>query len=268
VDHDFIPNYNIQIIAGRNFSRDFPADDTTAFIINEAAVKNLGFASAEMAIGKKVDQQGKKGSIIGVVQDFNYKSLHYAIEPLIIHMNGNRYNVLSLKIQSGNIQEVVSKVDDEWKMLTSGLPFDYSFLEQDYDQLYKAETQLSKVVTIFSSLAIFVACLGLLGLTAFAVQRRFKEIGIRKVLGASVKNVVVLISKEFFILIVIAFFIAIPITYYGISLWLENFTDRITIQPVTFMIAGLTTLAIAWLTVSYLSIKAAMSNPVNALRDE
>ena len=268
VDHDFIPNYGIQLIAGRNFSRDFPADDTTAFIINETAIKNLGFASAEMAIGKKVDQQGKKGTIIGVVQDFNYKSLHYAIEPLIIHMNGNRYNVLSLKIQSGNIQEVVSKIDDEWKVLTSGLPFDYSFLDQDYDKLYKAETQLSKVVTIFSSLAIFVACLGLLGLTAFAVERRFKEIGIRKVLGASVRNVVVLISKEFFILIVIAFFLAIPITYYGISLWLENFTDRITIHPITFVLAGLVTLFIAWLTVSYLSIKAAMSNPVDALRDE
>jgi putative ABC transport system permease protein len=270
VDYDFIPNYEIKLIAGRNFSRDFPADDTTAFIINEAAVKNLDFASADMAVGKKVDQQGKKGNIIGVVQNFNYKSLHYAVEPLIIHMNRNWYNVLSLKVQSesGQIQEVVDKIGNEWKVLTSGLPFNYSFLDQDYDKLYKAEDKLSKVVSVFSGLAIFVACLGLLGLTAFAVERRFKEIGIRKVLGASIRNVVVLISKEFFLLIIIAFFIAIPITYYGISIWLENFTNRITIHPMTFVVAGLVTLAIAWVTISYLSIKAATSNPVDAIRDE
>jgi putative ABC transport system permease protein len=268
VDYDFIPNYEIKLIAGRNFSRDFPADDTTAFIINEAAVKNLGFASADMAVGKKVDQQGKKGNIIGVVHNFNYKSLHYAVEPLIIHMNRNWYNVLSLKVQSEQIQEVVDKIGDEWKVLTSGLPFNYSFLDQDYDKLYKAEGKLSKVVSVFSGLAIFVACLGLLGLTAFAVERRFKEIGIRKVLGASIRNVVVLISKEFFILIIIAFFIAIPITYYGISIWLENFTNRISIHPMTFVVAGLVTLTIAWVAISYLSIKAATSNPVDAIKDE
>ncbi|MEQ9443658.1 MAG: ABC transporter permease [Cyclobacteriaceae bacterium] len=268
VDYDFIPNYGINVLAGRNFSRDFPADDTTAFIINEAAVKNLGFTSPEAAVGRKVDQQGKKGTIVGVVQDFNYKSLHYAVEPLIIHMNSNWYNVLSIKIQSDDIPEVVSQLDDKWMTLASGLPFNYSFLDQDYDKLYNAETQLSKVVTIFSSLAIFVACLGLLGLTSFSVQRRFKEIGIRKVLGASVRSVVVLIANEFIRLIIIALFIAIPITYYVINLWLENFTNRISINPLTFALAGLGTLIIAWLTVSYLSIKAAQSNPVDSLKNE
>ncbi len=268
VDYDFIPNYGIKILAGRNFSGDFPADDTAAFILNEAAVKNLGFSSPEMAIGKKVDQQGKKGTIIGVTQDFNYKSLHYAIEPLIIHMNGNWYNVLSIKIQSADIPEVVSKLDDKWKTLTSGLPFDYSFLDQDYDQLYKAETRLSKVVTIFSALAIFVACLGLLGLTSFSVQRRFKEIGIRKVLGASIGSVILLISKEFLKLIIVSFLIAIPITYYVINIWLENFTNRIEINPLTFALAGISALAVAWLAISYLSLKAAATNPVNALRNE
>lgn len=268
VDHDFIPNYDIKVIAGRAFSKDFPADDSTAFIINEIAARDLGWASPEMAIGRKVRQRGKNGTIVGVVQDFHYKSLHYNIEPLLIHIQPERFQVLSLKIGAGHIPGVLASVEKEWKSLAPDLPFIYSFLDEDYDYLYKAEKQLSKVVSVFSGLAIFIACLGLVGLTSFSVERRLKEISIRKVLGAPVRSLVLLICREFFRLIVIALFVAIPITYYAINLWLENFTSRINIDPLAFVLAGLLTLVIAWLGISYLSIKAAQSNPVDSLQNE
>lgn len=267
VDHDFLTGYGIEMIAGRNFSRDFKADDTTAFIINETAMKDFGW-NAENALGKKVDQNGKKGIIIGVTKDFHYRSLHHKIEPLMLNINDYAFNVLSIKISSDNLPSVVESIGEQWKNLAPGLPYRYSFLDQDYNKLYQADAQLGKVATVFSSLAILVGCLGLLGLTSFSVERRVKEIGIRKALGASAGNVIFMISKEFVSLILISFVIAIPVTYYLITKWLENFTDRITIGPISFILAGLSVLTIAWLTVSYLSFKAAATNPSEALRNE
>lgn len=267
VDHDFLTGYGIDIVAGRNFSRDFKADDTTAFIINETAMKDFGWTS-QNALGKKVNQNGRQGVIVGVMKDFHYRSLHHKIEPLMLTMNFYAYNVLSLKIKSAIIPSVVEGIGKQWKALAPTLPFRYSFLDQDYDKLYKADAQLGKVAGVFSSLAILVGCLGLLGLTSFSVERRVKEIGIRKVLGASAGNVIFMISKEFVALILISFVIAIPVTYYLITKWLENFTDRISIGPFNFIFAGLSVLVIAWLTVSYLSFKAAATNPSQALRSE
>ncbi|MEQ9442694.1 MAG: FtsX-like permease family protein [Cyclobacteriaceae bacterium] len=268
VDHTFIPNYGIKIVAGRAFSRDFTADDSTAFVINESAVKHFGWASPETAVGRAVVQRGKEGKVIGVVQDFHYNSLHYEVEPLLMHISTDALRALSIKITSDNIPAVVAKIEKQWKALAPDLPFQYSFLDQDYDYLYQAEQHLSKVVSVFSSLAIFVACLGLLGLTSFSVERRFKEIGIRKVLGASVSSVVFLISNEFIKLILIALILAIPITYFVISGWLENFSQRIAINPFVFVIAGGGTVLIAWLVISVISIKAAQANPVDSLRNE
>ncbi len=268
VDEDFIPNYGIEVVAGRAFSRDYLADDSIAFIINEAAAKQLGFTSRQTALGRKTTWGEKKGRIIGVVKDFHYKSLYYKVEPLLLHIYRNRLGTLSLKLASDNIPAVIADIEKQWKILAPHLPFQYSFLDQDYDYLYRAEKQLSKVVSVFSSLAIFVAFLGLLGLTSFSVERRFKEIGIRKVLGASVSSVVFLISHEFVKLILIALILAIPITYFVISGWLENFSQRITINPFVFAVAGGATLVVAWLVVSLILIKAAQSNPVDALRNE
>ncbi len=267
IDHDFIPAYGIEMLAGRNFDRASKADDTTAFIINETAMKDFGWTTQD-ALGKKVDQGGKKGFIIGVMKDFHYESLHHKVEPLMVNLRPNSFSVLSLKINSSEIPAVVAQVEKEWKALVPTLPFRYSFLDQDYDKLYKADTQLSKVASVFSGLAIFVGCLGLLGLTSFSVERRIKEIGIRKVLGASVGNVIFMISKEFVGLILLSFVVAIPVTYYLITRWLQNFTDRITIGPVTFILAGLSVLALAWLTISFLSFKAAATNPSQTLRTE
>ena len=229
-------------------------------------MKDFGW-SPEDALGKKVSQQGQEGTIIGVTKDFHYRSLHQAIDPLILEIT-KFVGQFSIKIHSDDIPKVVAAIGDEWKELAPGIPYRYSFLDEDYDRLYKADAQLGKVSSVFSGLAIFVGCLGLLGLTSFSVERRVKEIGIRKVLGATVSNVVVLISKEFVWLIVAAYMVAVPVTYFLIRTWLQNFTDQIAIGPLRFLIAGLAVLGIALLTVSYLSIRAARRNPTQSLRTE
>jgi putative ABC transport system permease protein len=267
VDHDFLPAYGIAVVAGRNFSRDFPADDTTAFIVNETAMKDFGW-TLQTALGKRVEQNGKKGAIIGVCKDFHYRSLHQAIQPLLLTLRRQAYNTISVKVESENIPALVSDVETLWKQVAPTFPFTYSFLEQDYNNLYLADAQLGKVASVFSGLAIFVGCLGLFGLTSFAVARRVKEMSIRKVLGASVSQIILMLSKEFVGLILIAFVVSIPITYYLVSRWLTNFTERIDIGPLSFIIAGVSVLTLAWCTVSFLSYRAATANPSEALRQE
>jgi len=266
VDHDFLTAYGIPLVAGRNFSKALPADDTTAFIVNETAMRDLGW-TPQTAIGKKIDQN-RKGTVIGVCQDFHYRSLHHTIEPLLLTINRYAYNTLSLKIHSDNIPAVVASLDTQWKQIAPGYPFAYSFLDQDYDKLYRADAQLGKVASVFSGLAIFVGCLGLLGLTSFAVERRVKEMSIRKVLGASVGNIIMIISWEFIALIGVAFVLSVPLTWYLVSRWLDNFTERISIGPVSFVVAGISVLVLAWSTVSFLSFRAATTNPSQALRQD
>ena len=267
VDHDYLPAYGIPLVSGRNFSKQLPADDSTAFIVNETAMRDFGW-TLQTALGKKINQNGREGTVIGVCQDFHYRSLHHAIEPLLLEVNRYAYNTLSLKIHSDNIPAVVAALDGQWKQLAPGYPFSYSFLDQDYDKLYKADAQLGKVASVFSGLAIFVGCLGLLGLTSFAVERRVKEMSIRKVLGASVGNIIMIISWEFIALIGVAFVLSVPLTYYLVSKWLANFTERISIGPVSFVVAGVSVLVLAWSTVSFLSFRAATTNPSQALRQE
>lgn len=266
VDHDFLPSYGIPVIAGRNFLRDNKADDTTAFIVNETAMKDFNWTPDD-AIGKKVDLQGRKGVIIGVAKDFHYRSFHQNIEPLMMTLS-KWYGRLSIKLQPKDVPAIVSRVGTRWRELVPHLPYAYSFLDQDYDRQYKADAQLGRVAGVFTALAVLVGCLGLLGLTSFSVERRVKEIGIRKVLGATVSNVVLLIAKEFVWLLVMAFLIAVPVTWYLIGQWLENFTDQIAISPLPFLVAGVSVLAVAWLTISILSFRAASANPTEALRNE
>jgi putative ABC transport system permease protein len=265
VDHDFIPGYGIKIIAGRNFSRDNKADDTTAFILNETAVKDFGW-TPENAIGRKVNQ-GNTGKVIGVTNDFHYVSLHHAVAPLLLRLT-SRVSRLAIRLRSDNISASVDRVGETWKTLAPSLPYTFSFLDQSYDTQYKADAQLGRVAGVFSGLAIFVGCLGLLGLTSFSVERRVKEIGIRKVLGASVQNVMLLIAREFVALIGVAFIIAVPVTWYLVGKWLMNFTEHIAIGAAPFVAAGLFVLTIACLTISWLSFNAASSNPTQALRNE
>lgn len=264
-DHDFISTYKIGMIAGRDFSHEVKADDTTAYIINETGVTDFGWTPEE-ALGKKVlGRDG--GKIIGVVKDFNYRSLHMQVEPLMLALT-NYVGRLSIRIEADSMPATIARVQQKWSELIPYLPFDYTFLDENFDRQYKADQQLSKVSGVFTGLAIFIGCLGLLGLTSFAVERRTKEIGIRKVLGASVINVILLVVQEFVWLIVVALVLATPLTWYFIDRWEQNFTLQAVINPMRFVIAGIAVFAFAWLTTSYLSYRAATTNPTQALKVE
>ena len=265
VDHDFLSTYDIELVAGRNFQRDVKADDTTAFLINETAMKDFGW-TPEQAIGKRI-QKRSMGKIIGVVKDFHYRSLHTKVEPLMLALT-KYVGRMSIRIETDDVPATVEGVQTKWKELIPYLPFDYSFLDVEFDRQYKADQQLGKVAGVFTGLAIFIGCLGLLGLTSFVVERRTKEIGIRKVLGASVSSVVVLITREFIWLIAIALVVATPITWYLIERWEQNFTLQAVINPLRFLMAGLAVLLVACLTISFLSLRAASANPTKALRTE
>jgi putative ABC transport system permease protein len=265
VDHDFLSTYDIKLLAGRNFLRESKADDTTAFLINETAVKDFGW-TPEQAIGKKISGRGK-GKVVGVVKDFHYRSLHAQVEPLLLVLTTYASRI-SVRLDNGNLPQIVNRVQQKWTELAPHLPFDYSFLDANLDRQYKADQQLGKVASVFTGLAIFIGCLGLLGLTSFAVERRTKEIGIRKVLGASVSNVVILIAREFVWLIALALAVATPLTWYMVLQWEQNFTLQATINPFRFLVAGLAVFVLAWLTISVLSFRAATANPTKALRTE
>ncbi|MEJ7646225.1 MAG: ABC transporter permease [Chryseolinea sp.] len=265
IDHDFITTYNIKMLSGRNFLREVKSDDTTAFLINESAMKDFGWTPEE-ALGKRVDH-GNKGKIIGVMKDFHYRSLHDDVAPLMIALT-NYVSRISVKIDEDDVPGTFARVEKKWNELVPHLPFDYSFLDVDFDRQYKADQQLSRVTTAFTGLAIFIGCLGLLGLTSFAVERRTKEISIRKVLGASVSNVIVLIAREFLLLIAIALIVATPLTWYLIQQWEQNFTLQAEINPTRFLIAGVSVLVVASLVICLLSFRAAIANPTRALRSE
>jgi putative ABC transport system permease protein len=265
VDHDFLTTYGIQLLAGRDFDRTNKADDSTAFLINETAMRDFGW-TPEQALGKKIKRsQGSR--VIGVVKDFHYRSLHSKVEPLMIGMIWGAGR-LSIKIEGANLPATVAGLEKKWHELIPYLPFEYSFLDVDYDRQYKADQQLGKVASVFTGLAIFIGCLGLLGLTSFAVERRTKEIGIRKVLGASVSSVVVLIAREFVVLILAALVLATPLTWWLIARWEQNFTLQAVINPTQFLVAGLAVFVFAWVTISFLSFRAANANPTKALRTE
>jgi putative ABC transport system permease protein len=265
VDHDFLTTYDIKLLGGRDFSHDSKADDTAAYLINETAMKDFGW-TPEQAIGKKVRTR-YHGKIIGVMKDFHYRSLHMNVEPLMIGLT-KYVGRMSIRIENKNIPATVARVQKKWNELIPYLPFDYSFLDVEFDRQYKADQQLGKVAGVFTGLAIFIGCLGLLGLTSFVVERRTKEIGIRKVLGASVSSVVLLISREFIWLILIALVVATPLTWYLINKWEQNFTLQAAINPVRFIVAGLSVFIFAWVTISFLSLRAARENPTQSLRTE
>jgi putative ABC transport system permease protein len=263
VDYDFLTTYNIKLIAGRDFRRDVKADDTTAYLINETAVKDFGW-TPEQAIGKRINKHGR---IIGVVKDFHYRSLHTKVEPMLMPLT-KWVSRLSIRIEGTDVPATLTRIESKWHQLVPYLPFDYSFLDKDFDGQYKADKQLGEVAGVFTGLAMFIGCLGLLGLTSFVVERRTKEIGIRKVLGASVGGVVVLITNEFVWLILAALIVATPLTWYLIAEWEQNFTLQAAINPLRFVIAGMAVFAFAWITIGTLSFRAANANPTKALRTE
>jgi putative ABC transport system permease protein len=269
VDFDFLFMYNIATVAGRAFNRDMATDAKQAFMINEQAVKAFGWAKPEDAIGKKLHTGfGRDGEIVGVYKDFHYRSLQSPIEPLVMAVNTDRLSNISLKVQTTDLPATMAFIEKRWQALFPSHPFEYFFLDEEFDKQYAADEKIGRTFLVFTSIAIMVACLGLFGLATFTAEQRTKEIGVRKVLGASVPNIVLLLSRDFTKLVIIAFLIATPVSYVLIGKWLENFASRINVGWQTFLMAGLAVLVIALLTVSYQSIKAALANPVKSLRNE
>ena len=267
-DEKYVEALNLKIVEGRNFSPTEHATDVSAFLVNQSAVKALGW---QTALGKKFKRAsgiGMAGPIIGVVSDFHIGSLKQEIKPLVLPYLRRPPMYLAIRLHPGNVAEAISAVEETWKKLAPNQPFSYTFLDQDYAKLYNHEQQMSHVFQIFSGLAILIACLGLFGLAAFTTQQRTKEIGIRKILGASVSGIVCLLSKDFLKLVLVANLIAWPIAYYAMNQWLQSFAYRIDLGISTFILSGLIALLIALLTVSYQAIKAARANPVEALRYE
>jgi putative ABC transport system permease protein len=267
IDYDFVNTYGLQIIDGRNLSQEFATDSLEAYLVNEAAVKDL---MIEKPINHPIRAMDGHpiGKIVGVVKDFHYRSLHRTIEPLVLRIDPNNTWCVSVKLSGGNLQGNLKTVEEEWKKILPGYPFTYEFLDETIERQYKAEQNTSVLLTAFALLAIFIGCLGLLGLTAFMTEQRKKEIGIRKVLGATVANIVVLLSKDFSKLVLIAFVIVIPIAWYAVQQWLEGFAYKININPMLYLGAGVIIGVIAWLSIAYQSIKAAIVNPSDILRNE
>lgn len=268
VGMDFVDHYGLKLVAGRSYSRDYPSDTLGGLVINEAAARQYGYANPAEIVGKKYKQWGREGEVIGVVKDFNYISLHRNIEPLTLPYEPYASRYVSLKIKSGDVTRTIDQVRKTWMQLVPHRPFLYSFLDDDFDRQYQKDFNFKTLFSAFSSLAIFIACLGLLGLATYTSELRTKEIGIRKVLGANVNSIVTLLSRDFIVLIVAAMLIATPAAWYSMNRWLEGFAYRVEIHFWIFVLAGLAAIAIAAATISFQAIKAARGNPVNSLRSE
>ena len=264
VDPDYLKTFGMKMNQGRFFSNDFPTDINEAVVLNETAVKALRLKNP---VGQQFEYHGKR-HIIGVIKDFNFYSLHQQITPLILFVAPYWYHSLYIKIHSDEPAEVIQFIERTIKQSIPDYPFVYSFLDDDLNNLYRSEQNIGTILTIFSSLAIFISCLGILGLIAFVTERRTKEIGIRKVLGASIPGVVLLLIKDFTKWILLANIIAWPIAYYFMNRWLQDFAYRIEISWWVFILAGVIALIIALLTISFQAIKAAMANPVESLHYE
>ncbi len=268
VDVDFIPHYDIEMVAGRAYSREFPTDTISSLVVNESAARQFGYDDPGKIIGKKFEQWGRKGQIIGVTKDFNYQSLHQKVEPLALRLEPFSSGYLSLAVQSKDLPSTMEKIKNMWEALVPHRQFLVSFLDESFNNQYEADIRFKKLFTLFSCLAILIACLGLLGLATYSAVQRTKEIGIRKVLGAGVPNIVGLLSKDFLKLVGIAIFIATPFSWYAMHQWLKGYAYQIEMDWWVFGLSGLVALCIAIATVSFHAIKAANGNPVKSLRTE
>lgn len=268
VDHDFISQFDLKVIAGREFSREFVTDSAEGMIINEEAVKLLGYTSPEEALGANFSQWGKEGKVIGVIQNFHFKSLQESIEPLTMTIKPDETDLLAIKISGQNIQQTLSGIQNKWETVLPNDSFNYYFLDEAFDRQYRTQERFGSLFLNFAILAILISCLGLLGLAAYTMLQRKREIGVRKVLGASVAEVVRLLSTDFLKLVGTAFLIASPLAWFIMNDWLEDFAYRIQIQWWMFLLAGTCALFIALATVSFHAIKASLANPVKSLRTE
>ncbi|MFL5741293.1 MAG: ABC transporter permease [Flavisolibacter sp.] len=277
-DYDYLKTLGLRLIAGRDFSRDMSTDERQAFIINETAVKELGFGSPEKAIGKTLRWKEwaptdslhpfKEGKVIGIVQDFHYKSLHEKLITSVIQLYPKEQYKIAAKLRAGSTKAAISYINSLWKQFAPAYPLDYQFMDESYGKMYLSEEKLSSLLWIFAIMAIAVGCMGLFGLAAFTAEQKTKEIGIRKVLGANLFHIVGLLSKNFLIMVTLASLIALPIAWWAMNNWLNDFPYRIALSWWVFALAVVAALLIAMITVSFQSIRAAIVNPVRSLRSE
>jgi putative ABC transport system permease protein len=274
VDFDYIPTMGMRMASGRAFSKDIPSDSIDAFIVNEAFVQTYGLGDPDKALGKELhwerwdNQQMKKGKIIGVVKDFNFKSLREKITPMVLHIFPQVSWKMAARIKSENVEETVAHFKKTYESLDPEWAFSYSFLDQNFASMYETERKLGTMFSIFTYLAIAVACLGLFGLVEYSVNQRTKEVSIRKVLGADVPGLLLLLTQRYFILLAIAIALVVPLSWYVSKEWLNNFAYHIEIEPMIFIRATLIVLTVTAFTVSFQSVKAAMSNPAKNLRND
>jgi putative ABC transport system permease protein len=269
VDFDYIDQFKIKMIAGRPFSKEFMSTDTSqAMLLNEEAIKMFGYSSPQQAIGRRFKQWGREGKIVGVMKDFHFRSLQEKIKPLSMRVELRNLNLVSVKVAGSNVKGTLAAIESKWKELIPNRPFSYYFLDEYFDRQYRSEQRFGKLFFNFAILAIAISCLGLLGLASYSTYQRTREIGIRKVLGASTPGIVNMLSIDFMKLVAISFLIASPVAWYFMHKWLQDFAYRIDIQWWVFVLAGLLAIVVALVTISFQAIKAALSNPVKSLRSE
>jgi putative ABC transport system permease protein len=274
VDHDYIKTLGIEMVAGRDFSKDFAADATGAFVVSEATTRLLGYMNPADALEHPISWNRwdapdtlKKGKVIGVVKDFHLNSLKEHLSPVLLQIYPFAYTSISFRVKAENMEETIAHLERSWKQFNSEWPFEYKFLDENFDQLYKGEEKLATLFTFFTGFTIFVACLGLFGLVVYTTSQKYKEISIRKVMGAEDIGLVLQLSKSYLLLIILAFLIAAPFSFFVAEQWLSRFAFRIEITAWIFVKAGLLIATIALLTVGIQSFNAARRNPVDALKE-
>ena len=269
IDYDYLSTLDMEIVEGRAFSKDFPTDSTAA-ILNQSAANQMNIKVNDFISNHGGDQDSmyaENYKVIGIVKDFHYESLRQNISPLVFHI-GKRTGYVALKMETSETEATIEYLTQLWDELAPGQPFSYSFMNERFDRIYASEQKIGKIFGVFAFLAIFIACLGLFGLASFTAEQKRKEIGIRKVLGASVAHIVNRLSLSFIKLVVVSFLIASPISYFAMKAWLDDFVYRTEMKIWVFLLAGLSACVIAWLTMSIQSWKAARANPVTSLRNE
>lgn len=276
IDDGYVNTNGLQLVAGSNITEQdmqhadelkHPEDLVMQFLLNEAAAKELGW-TAQTAIGKKMFLgDDRPGYVKGVIKDFHFQSLHNAIQPLVLFPSSWSSQMM-VKLDGNHLSQTIAAIGEQWKKMVPHRPFEYRFMDDAFNQLYESENRLAKVLSVFAGIAIVLACLGLFGLSSFSAQQRIKEIGIRKVLGASLVQIVTILSKEFILLSLIAFILAFPIGWWAVNLWLQDFSYRITIHWSLFAVTGIATILLALVTVAFRAVKAALANPVKSLRTE
>ena len=271
VDHDYLTLYKIPLLLGRNFSSE-PSANGKEYIINEALAKELLKDNSKKPMSWLLGKNfgfDSLGKIIGIAKDFNFNSLHYKIETMfLLNQKDWGFSNISVKINGSRAKDVVAYIQSVWKKNCPDVPFEYQFLDEHFAEVYRADSQVSSIVGVLAGLAIIISCLGLFGLASHSAERRVKEVGIRKVLGASVQNIVAMLSKDFLKYVFIAALIALPLAWFSVNKWLQNYAYRVNISWWIFLLAVLIAMLIALITISFQAIKAAIANPVKSLRTE